>query len=311
MIYLAAHTQLLCQTIEKIVWLKKSIVVGDLGLNDYADLTIRLDGAKLGTQTDANTNGIPDGKTLKQLIDDYNSGQIKITAYEKIIKDDLGFDPASPDLNTQIKKHLGGVELAGVSTDLKKLVDRYNISNDLQGKLSQVEKEALAAQKELEKYQDFVISLIENIIDYKEKIENELLFEINALGLGLNDITKEKVLKVIKELINKPNPDTEIVENLREKVHVQELIITDYQSGDKYMSKEMISNKMQETLKILKIPTSQYYQLASAQSLPEMGTSFEKLLREEVNQKEKARNKLIKINVILAVLTIGSLLTLT
>ncbi|CAG8848310.1 35349_t:CDS:1, partial [Racocetra persica] len=69
-------------------------------------------------------------------------------------------------------------------------------------------------------------------------------------------------------------------------------------------------NKMQETLKILKIPTSQYYQVASAQSLPEMEASFEKLLREEVNQKEKARNKLIKINVILAVLTIGSLLTL-
>lgn len=314
---------------------KKSIIAGALGLTDYAELTIKLGGANLGTQTDANTNGIPDGKTLKQLIDDYNSGQIKITAYEKIIKDDLGFDPASPDLDTQIKKQLGGVKLAGISTDLKKLVDRYNISNDLQGKLSQVEKEALAAQKELEKYQDFVRSLIENIIgindnhfekndlsalekdisnwlkDYKEKIENELLFEINVLGLGLNDITKEKVLKVIKELINKPNPDTEIVENLREKIHVQELIITDYQSGDKYMSKEMISNKMQETLKILKIPTSQHYQLASAQSLPEMGTSFEKLLREEVNQKEKARNKLIKINVILAVLTIGSLLTLT
>ncbi|CAG8542615.1 20315_t:CDS:10, partial [Racocetra persica] len=261
---------------------KKSMVVGDLGLNDYAELAIKLDGANLGTQTDADTNGIPDGKTLKQLIDDYNSGQIKITAYEKIIKDDLGFDPASPDLNTQIKKHLGGVELAGVSTDLKKLVDRYNISNDLQGKLSQVEKEALAAQKELEKYQDFV--------------------RILAKKIGVSDHHFEKNdLSVLEKDIN-----TEIVENLREKIHVQELIITDYQSGDKYMSKEMISNKMQETLKILKIPTSQYYQLASAQSLPEMGTSFEKLLREEVNQKEKARNKLIKINVILAVLTIGN-----
>ncbi|CAG8533415.1 15753_t:CDS:2 [Cetraspora pellucida] len=279
---------------------------------ELADLENKINDL-LGTQTDANPNGIPDGKTLKQLIDDYNSGQIKITAYEKIIKNDLGFDPASPDLNTQIKKQLGGVKLAEISTDLKKLVDRYNISNDLQGKLSQIEKEALAAQKELEKYQDFVRSLIENIIgvvdNHSEK--NDLSVLEKDIRLGLNDITKGKVLKVIKELINKPNPDTEIVENLREKIHVQELIITDYQSGDKYMSKEMISNKMQETLKILKIPTSQYYQLASAQSLPEMGTSFEKLLREEVNQKEKARNKLIKINVILAVLTIGSLLTLT
>lgn len=296
----------------------------------------RLGGANLGDYSDANLNGIPDGKSLKQLIDSYNSNQTKIAFYERIIKDNLGFDPTSSDLNIQIKKQLDGVKLAEIPVSLKELVDKYNSSgsNDLRNKLAQAEKAMDDARKELKKYQDFVRKLVEKIDvadlhskkndlslleedindwlnDYKEEIETELLAEINALGLGLNEITKRQVFTAISELINKPNPNEALVEKLREQIRTQDLLITDYQNGENYMSKTVIENKMKETLKILKIPVSHYHQkIASARNLKEMGTSFEKLLREETNKQEQTRANLITLSVFLAILTISSLLML-
>ncbi|KLL03075.1 MAG: hypothetical protein MRERV_54c008, partial [Mycoplasmataceae bacterium RV_VA103A] len=214
------------------------------------------------------------------------------------------------------------------------LVDKCNSSSGLQSKLDQAEKTANDAQKELEKYRDFVRRLVEKIgttdlhseknglsilekgindwlNDYKEKVETELLTEINALGLGLNEITKKRIFAAISELINKPNPNEALIEELKGKVRTQDLLLADYQNSDNYMSKEMIRDKMQETLKILKMPIPQHHhKMISAQILPEIGNSFEKLLQEETHKREQARNKLITINVILVALTTASLLAL-
>jgi hypothetical protein len=249
-----------------------------------------------------------------------------------IIKDDLGFNPTDPGLTIQIRNKLDGVKLKDIPASLKSLVDNYHSVNDLQSRLAQAEKDFDSTQEELKKYQAFVRKLVAKIIGgeqhkidlfalekdisdwlnkYKEKTETELLTEINALGLGLNDVTKKQVFAAISELINKPDPNEALVEKLREQIRIQSLLIADYRNGDNYMSKGMIRNKMREILKILKVETSQYYlKIPSDQSLPEMGSSFEKLLREEVNKQERSRNKLITINVILTILTIVSLLAL-